>query len=70
MVIYVDLNRDGDRDTNEPFDITSPDDPATVANEAGQYSIGGLAPGAYVECEVTPVGYEQTFPVNSPHHEE
>ena len=50
VVIYVDLNRDGDRDTNEPFDITSPDDPATIANEAGQYSIGGLAPALRTWC--------------------
>lgn len=51
--IFVDTNLNGLWDTGEPYDVTD-------AN--GDYSISGLAPGAYVVAEVLQEDWEQTSP--------
>jgi hypothetical protein len=55
-LVYVDLDRNGFRGPGEPFAVsTAP---------AGEWSIGGLAPGTYVIRQVPPAGYTQTAPAS------
>jgi subtilisin-like proprotein convertase family protein len=53
VVIYVDLNDDGERQSNEPFAASGPD---------GSYLITEVPQGSYTLAEVLPVGMLQTFP--------
>ncbi len=63
VVIYSDLNRNGQRDREEPWVRTSRDDPRTEEiDETGFYRLRGLRPGEHVVREVVPDGYEQTYP--------
>ncbi|MEZ6120970.1 MAG: SdrD B-like domain-containing protein [Pirellulaceae bacterium] len=67
VIIYADLNRNGQLDRNEPFTRTSRDIPETDFDEAGLYTLGDLPAGPHVIREVVPDLYEQTFPpVNVP----
>lgn len=50
--IYLDLNNDGDRDENEPSDVTDEDD--------GSFEFAGLVPGHYVVREEMQEGWQQT----------
>ncbi len=49
--IYLDLNNDGDRDENEPSDVTGED---------GSFEFTGLVPRHYVVREVMKSGWQQT----------
>lgn len=61
VTIYADLNYNYQRDADEPFAVTSADDPTTDFDEAGRYSFA-VEPGYYYVREVVPEGYRQTFP--------
>ncbi|MCA9213903.1 MAG: hypothetical protein KDB27_12615, partial [Planctomycetales bacterium] len=61
VTVYLDLNNNGQRDRNEPWQETRYDDPFTDFDEGGFYSFN-VRPGAYSVREVIPRGYEQTFP--------
>ncbi len=63
VTIYVDLNQNGELDADEPSAVSQADDPATVVDEAGQYSIDDVMPGTYLLRELVPAGYLQTYPV-------
>lgn len=54
--IYADLNRNGQFDVGEPFDLTEQD---------GTYSLGGLAPGTYAIAEEGRPGWTQTSSPNT-----
>lgn len=51
VTVYLDLNHDGERDENEPSDVT---------DESGYYEFSGLAAGNYSVQEVVPEGWQQT----------
>ncbi len=54
VTIYVDLDNDGTKDTNEPSTVTAND---------GSYAFNDLNPGAYIIREVVPANYIRTAPV-------
>ena len=64
VVIYSDLNRNGEFDRDEPNAISMRDDPDTDFDESGLYWLEDLQPGNHTIREVVPDGYEQTFPVS------
>lgn len=64
VVIYADLNRNGQFDSFEPNTVTMEDIPETDFDEAGLYWLDGLDAGDYWIREVVPEGYRQTFPLN------
>ena len=53
--IYLDLNNNGELDTDEPVRVTDAD---------GQYSFTDLEPGSYIVREVVPAGFTQTAPID------
>ena len=53
--IYLDLNNNGELDTDEPVRLTDAD---------GQYSFTDLEPGSYTVREVVPTGFTQTAPID------
>ena len=53
--IYLDINNNGELDTNEPVQETD-------AN--GQYSFTDLEPGSYTVREIVPEGFTQTAPID------
>ncbi|MEN8444657.1 MAG: SdrD B-like domain-containing protein, partial [Cyanobacteria bacterium J06555_13] len=57
VTIYLDTNKNGQLDENEPSQLT---------DETGAYRFTGLASGSYQVREVLPVGYAQTFPLAQP----
>lgn len=63
VTVYLDANDNGIFEANEPYTVTSHDDPWTDFDEAGRYRFDGLFAGDYVVREVVPGGYEQTFPL-------
>jgi len=65
VVIYADLNGNGEFEDFEPHTVTMEDIPETDFDEAGMYWLEGLAAGDYFIREVVPQGYRQTFPLNS-----
>jgi Ca2+-binding RTX toxin-like protein len=67
VTIYIDLNGNGQWDSGEPKVITSADDPATCADETGEYCFKNLGPGQYIVREIIPAGYEITYPVGNAH---
>ena len=60
--VYLDLNKNGVLDLNEPTQLTLSDNPSTVLNEAGQYRFTNLSSGSYSVRSVVPTGSRQTFP--------
>ncbi len=68
--IYVDLNRNGSWDRQEPKSVTEFDNAATTEDEAGRYLLVGLPPSTlpsgslrtYDIREIVPPGYFQTTP--------
>lgn len=53
VTIYLDLNNNGELDTDEPSQVT---------DENGEYSFTGLEAGTYFVREVVPNGFTQTAP--------
>ena len=62
VVVYSDLNYDGQHNTGEPLARTREDDPQTPVDETGQYVLDELANGLHVIREIVPEGFQQTFP--------
>lgn len=62
VVVYSDFNFNGFLDFNEPATVTSFDDPMTDFDEGGLYTLDNLQPGWHNVRQVTPSGFEQTFP--------
>lgn len=62
VVIYIDLNEDGDLDFDEPQTVTAFDDPNTSIDETGTWRFDGITEGVYIIREVVPPGYYQTAP--------
>lgn len=60
--IWIDIDRDGLFDADEPFTFTIPDNLATPENELGNYIIAGLPNGTYDVHEDVPPGMIQTAP--------
>ena len=60
--IWLDIDRDGLFDADEPFTFSVPDNPATPENELGNYIITGVPNGTYDVHEDVPVGMIQTAP--------
>ncbi|MCA9200754.1 MAG: hypothetical protein KDA87_24615, partial [Planctomycetales bacterium] len=63
VVIYSDLNFNGQWDRTEPYTITAEDNPDTLPDETGRYRLTGLTPGEHLIREILPDGYIQTFPL-------
>ncbi len=63
VTVYADLNDNGFFDADEPSAITTADILETDFDEAGRYTLSGLAAGDYVIREVVPDGFRQTFPL-------
>jgi len=66
VTIYIDSNRNGMLDTEEPHTQTAEDDPETSGDESGRYEFEDLSTGVYLVREVVPDGYQQTFPRDEP----
>ena len=62
VTIYVDANRNGRFDADEPHAVTMEEDPFTDFDEGGLYWLDGLPAGEHVVREVVPDGFVQTFP--------
>ncbi len=60
--IWLDIDRDGIFDADEPFTFSVADNPATPENELGNYIISGVPNGIYDVREDVPVGMIQTAP--------
>ncbi len=67
VIIFADLNNNGEYDDREPATRSMEDDPVTDFDEAGMYWLTSLAPGQYVIREVIPEGFVQTFPLENGH---
>jgi len=63
VTVYADLNDNGFFEANEPSAVTTADIPETDFDEAGRYTLTGLAAGDYVIREVVPDGFQQTYPL-------
>jgi Ca2+-binding RTX toxin-like protein len=64
VLIYIDADNDGRKDTGEPSTLTKADDPRTRADETGHYEFVGLANGTFVIREVEPNDFVQTYPAD------
>ena len=63
VTIYLDMNDNSVWDAGEPTAITVEDDPGTIdVDETGQYRFEDVGPGSYAVLEITPPGWEPTFP--------
>ena len=63
VTLFLDLNSNSTLDDGEPPAITEADNPDTTGvDETGQYRFEDLGPATYSVTEVSPVGYEQTYP--------
>ncbi len=62
VTIYADLNDNGVLDPNEPSTITQSDNPATVPDETGQYTLSGVPQGVWSIREIVPPGMAQSYP--------
>jgi hypothetical protein len=64
--VYIDVNKNGRRDSNEPTAVTIRDIASTTnINEAGQYSFVNVAPGTYIVRAEAPVGFIISSPTAS-----
>lgn len=64
-VLYVDTNRNGQRDAGERFVETQADDPTTTTvNEAGRYRFEGLPTGTHHIRQELPPGFVTTSPAS------
>ncbi len=63
VTVYLDLNNNGKLDTNEPFQLTSPDNVSTTdRDESGQYLFANAPAGNYQVRAIFPTNYRKTFP--------
>jgi hypothetical protein len=62
VVIYVDLDANGQFDWNEPSAVTEFENPDTDFDEGGRFYLSGLRSGEYLVREVLAPGFVQTFP--------
>lgn len=62
IIVYSDLDFNGQWDADEPHTETTFDIPETDFDEGGLYTLGDLAPGLHLIREVVPPGFVQTFP--------
>lgn len=62
VLIYVDADNDSVLDAGEMRTFTRADDPDTVVDETGTYRMTGFVPGTHVIRELSPFGFQQTFP--------
>lgn len=62
VTVYSDLNFNGRLDLYEPSAVAEFDDPVTDFDEGGLYTLENLQPGWHNVRQVTPSGFEQTFP--------
>ena len=62
VTIYVDENLNNQFDRDEPSAVTMRDNPGTLVDESGLYSIDDIEPGLVLVREVVPEGFEPTFP--------
>ena len=62
VTIYVDFNRNGMLDDDEPHTRTMEDNPLTDFDETGRYGLNHLPAGEHWVAEVIPDGFVQTFP--------
>lgn len=63
VTVFLDLDRDGTRDFNEPTRRTTLDDRTTSdVDEAGSFSFSPVAHGSYEVRQLVPSGFEQTNP--------
>ena len=53
VIVYLDLNRNGQHDTSEPTQVSATD---------GRYAFENVAAGEYVVSQIIPTGLIQTFP--------
>ncbi|RLS75502.1 MAG: VWA domain-containing protein, partial [Planctomycetota bacterium] len=60
--IWLDIDRDGILDADEPFAISAVDNPGTAVDETGNYRFDNLPNGIYDVREVVPPGMIQTAP--------
>ncbi|MDC0936191.1 SdrD B-like domain-containing protein [Pirellulales bacterium] len=68
VVIYADLNNNGQRDAAEPFAVTMEDDGSTPEiDELGAYWLIDLPEGDYIVREETPEDSEPIFPQSGFH---
>lgn len=64
VTMFLDLNNNYAWDVGEPTAITEADDLGTPGvDETGQYRFENLGPGTYSVAEITPLGWEQTYPI-------
>jgi uncharacterized repeat protein (TIGR01451 family) len=69
--VYLDINNSGEYDAGdelnpgEPLTETMFDDPHTTVDETGMYWFSDLHAGNYVVRELTPSGFNQTFPTST-----
>ncbi len=64
VVIYSDVNLNGQFDSDEPHARTMQDNPNTDFDESGMYWIERLRPGQHLIEEIVPLGFEKTFPIS------
>ena len=62
VTVFSDFDHDRILDMDEPFVITAEDNPATRANEAGNYEIELDSIRRHHIVQVVPYGFEQAFP--------
>jgi hypothetical protein len=61
VTVYLDLNRNGSLDANEPSTTTAADDPLTSSeDETGDYYFAGLEPGSYAVTVLLAAGWQAT----------
>ena len=69
VIIYADLNSDGDRDPGEPMAVTANDVPATTAiDETGDYKLYVMRHDSLKIREVVPAGWTLSEP-STGHHD-
>ena len=60
--VFLDQSQDGTFDNDEPWTLTSLDDPSTAEDETGTYSFNHLSPGTRHVAELLIPGWKQTSP--------
>jgi len=66
ITVYLDLNKNGVRDLNEPYTVTQADDSNTCRDEQGWYTLSGLPMNqSYIVRQVLNANTHQTAPLNS-----